>query len=189
VVQRAREKVPWIKLLERDQICNLFWERGVLGQLMPYEPTGTLGFWWFCLVQKIWPINRLVNARWLRPWRRWLRPWRLELGPWRLGLGVMTSWILVMTSWTKQGGRGRESRQIPRQNVRWRDRITIFELTFSIKRPSLQRRGWGWPQGIKGLPFSFLHATTPSSCYYLPIFCYSIIMLENPPMIKYSYTI
>jgi hypothetical protein len=23
----------------------------------------------------------------------------------------------------------------------------------------LQRRGWGWSQGIKGLPFSFLHAT------------------------------
>jgi hypothetical protein len=35
----------------------------VLGQLMPYEPTGALGFGRFLLLQKIWPINGLVNAR------------------------------------------------------------------------------------------------------------------------------
>jgi hypothetical protein len=44
VVQRAREKAPWIKILERDLICNLFGERDILGQLMPYEPTSILGF-------------------------------------------------------------------------------------------------------------------------------------------------
>jgi hypothetical protein len=28
VVQRARGKVPWIKILERDQICNIFLGKG-----------------------------------------------------------------------------------------------------------------------------------------------------------------
>jgi hypothetical protein len=37
--------------------------RGLLGQLMLYEPTGTLGFGSFLLLQKIRPINGLVNAR------------------------------------------------------------------------------------------------------------------------------
>jgi hypothetical protein len=63
VVQRAKGKAPWIKFLEKDQICNIFWEEDVLGQLMPYEPTGALGFGRFLLLQKIWPINGLVNAR------------------------------------------------------------------------------------------------------------------------------
>jgi hypothetical protein len=39
----------------------------VLRQLTPYEPDGTLGFGRFLLLQKIWPFNELVNARWLGP--------------------------------------------------------------------------------------------------------------------------
>jgi hypothetical protein len=27
VVQRARGKAPWSKILERDKICNLFWRK------------------------------------------------------------------------------------------------------------------------------------------------------------------
>jgi hypothetical protein len=143
----------------------------ILGQLMSYEPTGALGFGRFLLLQKIWPINGLVNARWL--------------GPWRLRLGAMTSWILVMKSWTKQERHRRRSRQVPRQNVRWRGRIVIFELTFTIERPKLQRRSWGWPQSIKGLPFSFLQYTHMTHnpllfCYYTPFFCYTYYARDNP---------
>jgi hypothetical protein len=54
----TREKTPWIKFLEGDQICNNFW-----GQLVSYEFNGTLGFRRFLLLQKIWSFNGLVNAR------------------------------------------------------------------------------------------------------------------------------
>jgi hypothetical protein len=52
----------------------------------------------------------------------------------------------------------------------WSDRIVIFELTSTIKRPRLQRRGWGWLQSIRGLPF--LLAPTPFLLLHPLNFCY-----------------
>jgi hypothetical protein len=154
MVQRAREKAPWIKILERDQICNLFWGNGCLRAINAL---------WTHRCPWIWVISSCAKDM------AKLMGWST---PADLGLGAVTSWILVMTSWTKQEGRGRRSKQIPRQNVRWRGWIAIFELTFSIKRPWLQRRGWDWPQSIKGLIFSFLHTRHNTLLYATnPMFC------------------
>jgi hypothetical protein len=106
----------------------------------------------------------------------WSTP--VDFGPW-----CPLNW--AMTSWTRQEWRGGRSRQIPRQNVRWRGRIAIFELTSTIKRPRLQKRGWGWPQSIKGLHFSFLHTyhfythSTPFLLLHLFNFCYTYYTRDN----------
>jgi hypothetical protein len=48
----------------------------------------------------------------------------------------------------------------------------------------------GLASRYKRPPFFLLaRDTTPSLCYYLPIFCYFILMLENSHMIEYSHII
>jgi hypothetical protein len=104
VVPRARWMAPWCKILEIDPICNFFRGKGcprAINALRTHRCP------WIGVISSC--------AKDMAKFMGWSAPLTLTMTPSTWGYDALD---LVMTSWTKQEGRERKSRQIPRQNMR-----------------------------------------------------------------------